>query len=332
MAGCVGQETASAAESRTDAVALVDVIGAQVGPIASSIEATANLVAERQVTVVAETDGRLLDLAVEEGDDIEAGALIGVLDGKGAKHAIKAAKIKASGASATHGRADKLAQQRLLAPEELEKLANARESAAQELSQAEWQLARTRVRAPIGGRITKRHAIAGKWVRTGEAIVDITDFGVLIARIHVPERDALRLAPGREAELVLQAADDVRFTGTIRRVAEVVDTKSGTVEILIEVKGAPPQVRSGSFVTIRIERERDDAAIWLPREAILRESSGAIVFVIEDGVAHRRELELGTEQGPRIAVKSGIAAGEMVVLAGQGALRDGEAVQLRPVK
>lgn len=330
--GCVGQETASAAESKTDAIALVDAFPAQVGPIASAIEATANLVAERQVTVVAEVDGRLIELAVEEGDDLEAGALIGVLDGKGAKHSIKAAKIKVTGAATTHGRADKLAQQRLLAPEELEKLENARASAEQELSQAQWQLARTRVRAPIAGRVTKRHAIAGKWVRTGESIIDVTDFSVLIARIFVPERDALRLAPGREAELTLQAADDVRFTGTIRRVAEVVDTKSGTVEVLIEVKDAPPQVRSGSFVTIRIERERDDAAIWLPREAILRESSGAVVFVIEDGVAHRRELELGTEQGPRIAVKKGLAIGELVVLAGQGALRDGEAVQLRKVE
>jgi multidrug efflux pump subunit AcrA (membrane-fusion protein) len=104
------------------------------------------------------------------------------------------------------------------------------------------------------------------------------------------------------------------------------------VEIVIEVEGAPPQVRSGSFVSIRIERERDPAAIWLPRDAIVRESSGAIVFVIEDGVVHRRAVELGTEQGPRVAVTSGLAAGELVVLAGQGALRDGEAVQLRPVK
>ncbi len=332
LAGGCGQETASAAESRSDAIAVVDAITAQVGPISSTIDATANLVAERQISVVAEVDGRLVQLEVDEGDDVAVGALIGVLDGRTAKQAIAAAKIKAAGARATHGRADKLARQKLLADEELEKLDNARESATQELTAAQWQLAKTRVRAPIGGRVTKRHVVAGKWVRTGDAIVDVTDFSVLVAKIHVPERDALLLAPGREAELTLQAAEHVRFTGTIRRVAEVVDTKSGTVEVLIEVAKAPPEVRSGSFVAVRIERERDPMAIWLPRQCIVRESSGAVVFVIEDGVAKRRAVELGTEQGSRIAIKGGLAAGELVVFAGQGALRDGETVQLRPVK
>src|SRR5688572_255700 len=92
--GCVGQESASAAESKADATPLVDAISVQVGPIVTSIDATANLVAERQVAVVAEVDGRLVQLGVDEGDMVEAGQLIGVLDGRNAKHQIAAAKIK----------------------------------------------------------------------------------------------------------------------------------------------------------------------------------------------------------------------------------------------
>lgn len=329
--GCVGQEEASAAESKADVIPLVDAISVQVGPIATSVDATANLVAERQVAVVAEVDGRLVELAVDEGDMVEAGQLIGVLDGRNAKHQIAAAKIKVSGAHSSHERADKLARQALLAAEELEKLQTARDSASAELSSAQWQLARTRVRAPIEGRVTKRHVVAGKWVRTGDAIVDVTDFSMLVARIHVPERDALRLEEGREATLTMQAADDVKFTGRLRRISEVVDAKSGTVEVVIEVAKAPPQVRSGSFVVVRIERERDPAAKWIPREAIVREASGAVVFVLEDGIVHRRSIELGAEQGSRVAVTKGLEPGELVVLAGQGALRDGDDVQLRPV-
>jgi membrane fusion protein, multidrug efflux system len=329
--GCLGQESASAAESKVDVVPLVDAIPVQVGPIATSIDATANLVAERQVAVVAELDARLVQLEVDEGDMVEPGQLLAVLDGRNAKHAIAAAKIKATGASSSHQRADKLAQKELLAAEELEKLVTARDSATQELSTAQWQLARTRVRSPIAGRVTKRHVIAGRWVRMGDPIVDVTDFDMLVARIHVPERDAMRLEAGRVATMTLQAADDVKFTGTLRRVSEVVDTKSGTVEVVIEVTNAPPQVRSGSFVAIRIERERDPLAKWVPREAVVREAGGAVVFVLEDGVVHRRAIELGAEQGSRVAIRSGLEPGELVVLAGQGALRDGDDVQLRPV-
>jgi membrane fusion protein (multidrug efflux system) len=331
LPGCLGQESASAAESREHAPRLVDAIAVQVGPIATSIDATANLVAEYQVAVAAELDGRLVQLDVAEGDTVEAGQLLAVLDGRTAKQAIAAAKIKASGATATHDRADKLARQALLAAEELEKLATERDSASQALSSAQTQLARTRVRAPISGVVTKRHVVAGRWVRTGEAIVDVTDMRVLVARIHVPERDALRLEEGRKADLSLQAAEDVRFTGKLRRISEVVDTKSGTVELVIEVTGAPPQVRSGSFVAVRIELERDPLAKWLPREAIVRESGGTVVMVLENGVVHRRDVELGAEQGSRVAIERGLEPGELVVLAGQGALRDGDEVQQRPV-
>ncbi|HET6583666.1 MAG TPA: efflux RND transporter periplasmic adaptor subunit [Nannocystaceae bacterium] len=330
-AGCLAQESASAAEVRVDPTPLVDAIAVQVGPIATSIEATANLVAERQVGVVAELDGRLVLLDVDEGDMVTAGQLIGVLDGRNAKHAIAAAKIKASGANLSHERADKLARQALLAAEELEKAETARDSATQELSSAQWQLARTRVRSPIAGRVTKRHVISCRWVRTGDAIVDVTDFSMLVARINVPERDALLLEAGREAKMTLQADDKVRFTGKLRRISEVVDTKSGTVEVVVEVTDAPPTVRSGSFVAIRIERERNPSAMWLPREAIARDASGAAVFAIEDGIVHRRPVELGPEQGSRVSILSGVDPGTLVVLAGQGGLRDGDDVQIRPV-
>lgn len=330
LTGC-GHEVASAAETHDDPPPAVDALSVQVGPIVTTIDATANLVAERQVTVVAEVDGRLLGLGVDEGTTVAAGDLIGVLDGKAAKLAITAAKIKATGASATHVRADNLAQQKLLAPEELEKLLTARDSAAHELSQAQHQLARTRVRAPIDGRITKRHVVAGKWMRTGDAIVDITDFSTLVARIHVPERDALALTVGRAAELRLQADEHVAFAGRIRRISDVVDTKSGTVEVTVEVDDPPETVRSGSFVSLRIERTRDMAARWLPREAIVREPGGAYVLVLADGTVTRRPVELGAEQGSRIAIVAGAQAGELVVLAGQGGLRDGDAVSIRPV-
>ncbi|MFP5287735.1 MAG: efflux RND transporter periplasmic adaptor subunit, partial [Thermoanaerobaculia bacterium] len=82
------------------------------------------------------------------------------------------------------------------------------------------------------------------------------------------------------------------------------------------------------FVTVDIVRETRPAALTIPREAVLRELRTAHVFVAKNGKAERRDVTLGLEEGSRIEVTSGIAAGERVVVAGQGSLKPGSAVKV----
>ena len=130
-----------------------------------------------------------------------------------------------------------------------------------------------------------------------------------------------------QVELVLQAKADVTFPGVVHHVSSKVDTESGTVEVTIRVEDAPQLVRSGSFVGVKMIRTRNATAAWLPREAVILGPRGAHVFVVEDGVAHRREITPGAQERGRLEVVSGLEAGEQVVLTGHGGLEDGERVE-----
>jgi len=87
-------------------------------------------------------------------------------------------------------------------------------------------------------------------------------------------------------------------------------------------------VRPGSFVTVNIVRETHPEALLLPREAVLRELQKAHVFVAEDDIAEKRSVKLGLEEGGLIEVISGVEAGDQVIVAGQGGLKDGSAVKI----
>jgi membrane fusion protein (multidrug efflux system) len=168
----------------------------------------------------------------------------------------------------------------------------------------------------------------GQHVRIGDELFQVTDFDPLIARIYLPERDVLGLTEGREVRLRLNADDSVAFAGRIRQISPVVDTATGTVKITVEASVPPADVRPGSFVTVDIVRETRGEALLLPREAVLRELKRAHVFVANDELAEKRVVTLGLEEGQFIEALSGVAAGERVIVAGQGGLKDGSAIKI----
>lgn len=306
----------------------VRVSSAQQGEIASYISATANLVAEDDVRVLAEAEGRVTRLEVEEGDQVAAGAVLAVLDRDAAEIALRKARLRGSNAGMAFERAQQTLSQGLISTEEFDRLRLEYEVAQQEIAEAEWQLERTVIRAPFSGRITERLTTVGQHVRPGDTMFGLADFDPLVAKIYLPETDVLHLETGREVRITLAADADVRFAGSIRQISPVVDTATGTVKVTVEATKPPAGVRPGAFVTVDIVRERRQRVVLVPREAVLRELRSAHVFVVEDGQAAKRPVALGLEEGELVEAVEGVSPGDQIIVAGQGGLKPGVPVKV----
>jgi membrane fusion protein (multidrug efflux system) len=306
----------------------VEVAAVSEGTVSAYISSTANLVAENEVKVLSEVEGRVLTLRVEEGNWVKKGQVLATLVRDDEEIAFKKAQLKETNARAAYDRAKELVDRELISREEFDKLTIDFEIAGQELAEAEWALKKTTIVAPFSGRVTARMTQLGQHVRPGDELFQVTDFDPLIARIYLPERDVLGLEEGRPVELRLDASDQVAFAGRIRQISPVVDTSTGTVKVTVEATEPPKQVRPGSFVSVNIVRETRSEALLLPREAVLRELQKAHVFVADGEVAEKRPVTLGLEEGDLIEVTSGVEAGDQVIVAGQGGLKDGSAVKI----
>src|SRR5688500_10628818 len=128
--------------------------------------------------------------------------------------------------------------------------------------------------------------------------------------------------------MTLRAANEITFQGRIRQISPVVDTATGTVKVTVEAVKPPDAVRPGAFVTVSIVRDTKQNAIRVPREAVVRELREAHVFIADNGTAKRRDITLGIEEGDYIEALSGLKPGEQVIVAGQGALKDGAAIKV----
>ena len=309
----------------------VSVHEVQRGPVSSYVSATSNLVAENEVKVLAEAEGRVEQLHVEEGQWVEKGELLAALARDNEQIAFDKAEVKLANATAVFERARRLSEQGLTTQEDLDKATMDHRVAQQELAEASWNLEKTEIRAPFDGRVTKRNITLGQPVRIGDELFTVTDFDPLISRIFLPEKDIIGLEVGRSVRITLKAKDDVEFEGRIRQISPVVDTSTGTVKLTLEAIHPPAEVRPGGFVNIAIVRETRPDAILLPREAVVRELQSAHVFVVkDDNTAERRDITLGLEEGDHLEVTSGLESGEMVVVAGQGGLKNGKTIKIIP--
>jgi len=306
----------------------VEVCEVTAGPIASYITATANLVAEDQVKVLAEAEGRVERLNVEEGDLVAKGQILAVLVQDEARIAKSKVELKATNADAALERAKDSYEQGLISSEAYDKLKMDYDVARQEVAEAEWRLAKTVIRAPFAARVTERFITLGQHLRPGDELFTVADYDPLIARIYLPERDVVQLEEGREVRIIPAADTSLGFSGRIRQIAPVVDTATGTVKVTVEALSPPAGVRPGAFVSIGIVRERHERAVLLPRTAVIRELRAAHVFVTEGDTAVKRAVTLGIEEDENVEVLTGVAEGESVVTAGQGGLDDGQKIKV----
>lgn len=310
----------------------VTVAAAASAPISSYISSTANVVAENEVKIVAEADGRVAQLLVEEGDYVGQGQTLATLVRGDAEMLRDKARVRASNARIAYNRARDLNTKQLMAQGDFEKIVMEKDVAEAELAEAEWRLGKTTIRAPFAGRVTERVISQGQHVKPGESLFTLTDYDPLIARIFLPERDVIALEVGRDVRMTLRAAREISFRGRIRQISPVVDRATGTVKVTVEAVEPPAAVRPGAFVTVDIVRETKTNATRIPREAVIRELQEAHVFVVEGSVAKRRDLTLGLEEGDYVEALSGVKPGDQIIVAGQGALRDGSAVKVLPAK
>jgi membrane fusion protein (multidrug efflux system) len=319
---------ASATAEDAEVPVPVEVAEVTTGPIASYITATANLVAENQVKVLAETEGRVERLEVEEGDRVAKGQVLAVLVQDEARISLAKVELKAANASMALDRAKDSYEQGLISSEAFDKLKMDCDVARQEVAEAQWRLDRTVIRSPFAARVTERFITIGQHLRPGDELFTVADSDPLIARIYLPESDVIDLEAGRPVRITPAADASLAFAGRIRQIAPVVDTATGTVKVTVEAIRPPANVRPGAFVSVGIVREEHPAALLIPRESVIRELRATHVFVTVDGAAVKRAVELGIEEGDVVEALSGVTAGDRVVVAGQGGLDDGQKIKI----
>ncbi len=353
LAGALMLASAPAAAQQRAAGVLVDEVDTR--EIRDTQSVIGRLVATRQSAVAARIGGVVNEVSFEIGDTIAKGQALAVLDTQRAMLAKRVAQASIGVAEAEINVADaklKLAEQAFERQELLlkstafsrsryddlkQEVVQARSERARAQAQlqtaksnddqAAYELEHSTIRAPFAGIVVARQAQPGQYVAQGGAIATLLDVANLEVEADVPSRIATGLRRGQKVEAIFESG--VRKMVTLRTTIPVqnVSTQTRAVRFSAQLEElSEGLVAIGSAVTLEMPVSAPRSVISAPKDALIQSRGGWMVYVVAEGKAEARRVELGQAVGERMEIVSGLKTGELVVVRGNERLRPGQAV------
>ena len=197
------------------------------------------------------------------------------------------------------------------------------------LDQAKLNLHDAYVRAPFSGIIQTRTVQTGQYVQVGTVLATLVRRDPLLLRFQVPERDAAQMRPGIMA--AFRVRDVAReFAAQIVHVGAAADQDTRMVAVTAEIRDSnEAALRPGAFaeITVPVSSPRQNPVV--PQTAIRPSDRGFIAYIVQNDIAMERVLTIGMRTADGQAeVLSGLKVGDLLVVRGAEALRDGAPVRI----
>jgi multidrug efflux pump subunit AcrA (membrane-fusion protein) len=201
------------------------------------------------------------------------------------------------------------------------------DAAQTQVASARKAIADAVVTAPIAGFVSDRPADTGEYVTPSSKIATIVRTNPLRMRIDIPEQAVSNVQVGQSVSVTVSTYPDRTFSGRVHHISPSVTANSRTLTVEAEVDNADNLLKPGQFATVRILMPQSDPAVLVPLRAVKTESGTSRVFVIKDGIAQQRLVQLGQTEGDLVEVRSGVAADEIVATSNVELLNDGMPVR-----
>jgi multidrug efflux system membrane fusion protein len=345
LAGC--GDTKPTRATRPPSPVATSIAKAQDTPV--SLKAVGNVKASNSVTVKSRVDGHILRIHFLDGDTITAGQLLYTIDPETYLYTQKGAQANVAGDRATAELARKdytrykdLYEQNVISKDEYEQKLTAYETArkAMEADSAQADIAKrnvnfTRITSPING-------IAGSTLLDEGNLVAADQDQLVVIKTIAPT-DVQFSIPGQDLALVRTHFVDDQLTvlatpaatgaepakGALTFVDNWVNPDTGMINLKARFPNENQKLWPGQFVTVELILAMEQQAVRIPAQAVQRGPEGKFVYVEDNGKAVIRPVTLGQRVDDEIVVKTGVAAGETVIIEGMLRLYPGAAITVR---
>jgi len=298
--GCRGQTPAnSKSEKEEDPPIPVEVTEVIKGSVSANYLGTATLEAEGEALVVAKVSGVVKEIFVEEGDSVKAGQVLAKLEDEEFIHRLAQVESKLEELDNEFQRNKELFKNKLISAEAYDRTKYEYQTQKSTYDLTKLDLNYTEIKAPINGIVSERFIKVGNMVTVNQETFRVTDFDPLLAVLHVPEKELIKLQAGFPAELMADAIPGQVFSAGILRISPVVSAETGTFKVTVAVADKTRKLKPGMFTRVNIVHDIHENTLLLPKDAILTEDSESTVFIVTEKVEDKSEEEGNPEKTGR---------------------------------
>lgn len=283
--------------------------------------------ANESIEVTSRISSIVTGIHFTEGQRVAAGDLLVELDSAEIRADLTRAEASLKQKRSQFSRSRTLGETRVVSDAELEELEAGVLMAEADVRGARARLDNSYIRAPFPGTVGLRHVSLGDLVGPDTLITTLDDTRLIKLEFTIPETFLSSLESGMPIEAHSNVYPDRDFVGRVGTIDSRIDPVTRSLTVIAELPNEDDAIRPGMFLTVAVEKERENVLL-IPEEALVPRQGRQFVFVIEDGKAVERQVELGARAPGLAEVRSGLAVGDTIITEGTQKVRNGAAVEI----
>lgn len=316
-----------------------DLAEARTADLRRAVRLSGSLQPFNQTVIRAEVAAVVEEIRVRPGERVKKGQLLAKLDTadlaaklREKQSNLDSARSTLSLAEINRNKAVTLTQRGVKSQTALDEAENAWRTARANVAALEQQVAMARkalndaaIYAPIDGLVAERFVNPGERVAVDARLFSIADLDVMEMEALVPARDVPQLRIGQPVVLRVEGFGDRLFEGHIERINPTAQSGSRSIPVYILLRNGDLSLRGGMFGSGEAILAEAANTVAIPAEALRREGTETVVYVLQDGRLQRRAVTVAIDQTTdgRVGIASGLAAGETVISTPGLRLNDG---------
>jgi len=279
---------------KVEPVTVVEVAPAERGAVSDLLITNATIESERQADVIPQAAGIVRDLRVVEGQAVDKGEVLAVLENVSLSEASVRARTELDRLERELKATQRLYEQGAVSRADLESAQAQVTAARSTLREASVQAGNATLVAPFDGHVASRSVRLGQLAPTGQAALQVVDLDALRVVASLPERDVGRVREGQSATLISAYDPELTATATVDRIAPVIDAQTGTFQVVLSLQAGQRTLRPGQYVTVNLEVDRHEGVVVVPKKAVVYEDGAPVVYRMVDA-PEPEEAEQGDE-------------------------------------
>ncbi|MEO8295773.1 MAG: efflux RND transporter periplasmic adaptor subunit, partial [Gemmatimonadota bacterium] len=301
----------------------VEVAVARKDTVVDALAATGQIEALQAIELKPEVEGRITEILVREGQEVGQGAGLFKIDDAEARAQLTRAQAEWDLANQALKRTRDLQAQNASSAADVERAEAGERGSHAQVDILSLRVDRSTVRAPFSGIVGQRFVSLGDYVTSSSRLLTLQTVNPQRATFQVPEKYAQKLKSGQLVRFRVAAIPGEEFTGTVDFVDPVVQLPARTILIKSRVPNPQHKLQAGMFIEARLATDIRPDAVLVPEESILPMQGANFIWVVAEGKAARRQVGLGVRIPGFVEIRSGIDAGDQVVVGGLERLSEG---------
>ena len=278
--------------------------------------------------VKSEASGQVIKILVQEGQMVQKGQVLVELDSR--DYTTNLARIEANYKLITieYNRIAELFKRNIAAASEVDRLEAQLKDLEAQLKASKLALERTKITAPITGRLNEIEAKIGDWLSVDKPVAQILQIGEVKVTVGIPESDVSAVTDLKEADIIIEALDKLRLKGKKLFLSRQPSDLARLYNMELVVDNPDGRILPGMFARVEIVKKRFEDAFAVPLYAVISQNDENFVYLEKNDKAEKRPVELGILEGWMIQVKAGLNVGDNVIIVGHRQVDEGQTVKV----